>query len=134
MGRAKATPGRSAAGRPARREPAEPDDWTADEREPTQRETEHGARMGSLMLRIALLRHGAARGLPNLSPEQCSAILRMVAGSREGRRAARLLEAAVAGEGNGAAGRRRRPHPITRKRPSRGAASKWETRNDGTRG
>ena len=84
------------------------------------------------MLRIALLRYGAAQGLPNLSPAECLAILGTIAGSREGRRAARLLDAAAAGEGSATARRKRPGRRLERKRPTRGAARIWETRDDGT--
>jgi len=114
-------PGRPVAGRPRRRAPDAPEDWT----EPTPREIEQDARGGSFMLRVALLRYGAAHGLPNLPPAACKATLRQLAGSKEGRRALRLWDKSVAGRGRAAS------RPVRR---ARGAVKSREIGEHGTRG
>ena len=101
-----------------RGERGELQDWET-EREPTPREIEQDARAGSFMLRVALLRYGAAQGLPNLSPAACLAILHELGRSREGRRAARLLNGASAGKARAAAGRARPAFGIAHKRRAR---------------
>ena len=101
-----------------RGERAELQDWET-EREPTPREIEQDARTGSFMLRVALLRYGAAQGLPNLSPAACLAILQELARSKEGRRAARLLKRATAGKGKAASGRARPASGIAHRRRAR---------------